>query len=229
MILGGRGPRSPRQLSREWQQKTDNRSDHFASREQLAIVVIGVGKHEERLGSGRGIVEASTVLHGHDCIAPACDDQQRHSDPFNLIDRREAVPEKQAHRQERIVMLPHVGHRCERRSQNERCRRVLNGEADRHGCSQRLAEVHDPRRIDVGATGKIRSGGATICREPALRRRSGIAAVTTIVGEKNLQSVPVERRCQGSPVPSIAGVPVEHHNGDTRRRAGCRTDAVWLQ
>ena len=53
--------------------KTDNRLDHFLSREQLVIVVIGVGKYEERLGSYRGIVQTPTVLDGHDAIEPACD------------------------------------------------------------------------------------------------------------------------------------------------------------
>ena len=75
----------------------DDRLDHFLSREQLVIIVIGVGKHEERLVSHRGIVEAPTVLDGHDAIAPACDDQQRHADSANLIDRCEPVPEKKAH------------------------------------------------------------------------------------------------------------------------------------
>jgi hypothetical protein len=88
-----------------------DRPDHFLSREQLVIIVIGVGKHEERLGSHHGIVEAPTVLDGHDAIAAACDDQQRHADSANLIDRREPVPEKKTHRQKRIVILSHLGHR----------------------------------------------------------------------------------------------------------------------
>ena len=142
----------------------------------------------------------------------------------NLIDRREPVPKKKTHGQKRIVMLSHVGHRCERRSQDERRRRVLDGEVDGHRGSQRLAEVHDPRRIDVGATGQVRSGGTAVCGEPVLGRSPGIAAVAPIVDEKHLQSVPMERRRQGRPVRSIAGVPVEDQNGDARRRSGCRDE-----
>jgi hypothetical protein len=116
-------------------------------------------------------------------------------------------------------MLSHVGHRCERRSQDERRRRVLDGEIDSHCRSQRLAEVHDPRCIDVGATGQVRSGGAAVCDEPVLRRSPGIAAVAPIIDEKNLQSAPIERLRQGPPVRSIASVPVEDQNGDAARGA----------
>jgi hypothetical protein len=54
--------------------------------------VIGVGQHEKRLGSHRGIVQAPSVVDGHNSIVPACDDQQRRSDPLNLINRREPCP-----------------------------------------------------------------------------------------------------------------------------------------
>jgi hypothetical protein len=81
----------------------DDCPDHFLSCEHLVIIVIGVGQHEERLGSHRGIVGAPTVLDGHDLIAPAGDDQQRHTDSANLIDRGEPVPEKKTHGQKRIV------------------------------------------------------------------------------------------------------------------------------
>ena len=93
-----------------------------------------------------------------------------------------------------------------------------------HCRSQRLAEVHDPRRIDVGATGQVRSGGAAVCGEPVLRRSPGISAVAPIIDEKHLQSVPMERRRQGPPVRSIAGVSVEDQNGDARRGSGCREE-----
>ena len=72
----------------------DDRPDRFLSCEQLVIIVIGVGQHEQRLGSHHGIVEAPTVFDGHEAIAPACDDQQRHTDSANLIDGGEPVPEK---------------------------------------------------------------------------------------------------------------------------------------
>ena len=169
--MSGAAPRLP---SRERLEKTDDRPDHFASREERVIIVIGVGKHEERLGSHRGIVQAPTILDGDDAIAPACDDQQRHSDPANPIDRREPVPEKKTHRQKRIVMLSHVGHRRERRSQDERRRWVIGREVDRHCSSQRVAEVHDPRRIDVGATGPAgRSFGPRMNAFASLCRRAG--------------------------------------------------------
>jgi hypothetical protein len=78
-------------LSSQRLEKMDDRQDHFVSCEQLVIIVIGVGQHEERLGSHRGIVEPPTVLPGHDPIAPAGDDQQRDTDSANLIDRCEPV------------------------------------------------------------------------------------------------------------------------------------------
>ena len=79
-------------------------------------------------------------------------------------------------------------------------------------------------RSNVGATGQVRSGGAAVCGEPVLRRSPGIAAVAPIIDEKHLQSVAVERRRQGRPVRSIAGVPVEDQNGDARRWCGCRDE-----
>jgi len=96
-------------------------------------------------------------------------------------------------------MLTHVGHRCEGRSQDERRRRVLDGEGDSHGRSQRLAEVHESRQVDVGAAGQVRPGGAAVRGEPVLRRSPGISAIASIIDEQNLQSVPMERRRQGTP------------------------------
>jgi hypothetical protein len=50
--------------------KTDNRLDHLGSREQLIVVVIGVGKQEERLGSYCGIVQGATRFDRHNSIVP---------------------------------------------------------------------------------------------------------------------------------------------------------------
>ena len=86
---------------------------------------------------------------------------------------------------------------------------MLDGEVHSHGRSQRLAEVHEPCRVDVRTTDQVRSGGAAVCGEPALRRSPGISAIAPIVDEKDLESVPMERRRQGPPMGSIAGVPVE--------------------
>ena len=78
--------------------KTGNRLDHLVSREQLIVVVIGVGKQKERLGSDCGIVQAATRFDRHNSIVFASDDKQWHSDALNLIDRCEPVPEKKTHR-----------------------------------------------------------------------------------------------------------------------------------
>ena len=51
------------------------------SREQLVIVVIGVGDHQECLGSPCRIVETPGVLERDDAVLVACDDQQRCSNP----------------------------------------------------------------------------------------------------------------------------------------------------
>ena len=112
------------------------------------------------------MVQAATIVDRHDSIVPASDDKQWHSDPLNPIDRLEPVPEKKTHRQKRIVMLSHVGHRCERRSQDERRRRVFDGEADSHCRSERLAEVHEPRPIDVAATGQVGSAARLSAASP---------------------------------------------------------------
>jgi hypothetical protein len=44
--------------------KLDDRLDHLVSREQLIVVVIGVGQEEERLRSDCGFVQAATILDG---------------------------------------------------------------------------------------------------------------------------------------------------------------------
>jgi len=44
--------------------KLDDRLDHLVSREQLIVVVIGVGQEEERLRSDCGFVQATTILDG---------------------------------------------------------------------------------------------------------------------------------------------------------------------
>ena len=177
-------------------EEMDDRADHVVSRQQLVIVVIGVGNHEKRLGRRRRRVEASTVFDGHDAIAPACNDQQRHLDPANLVEGREPVPKEQAHGQERIVMLSDVAHRCERRPQDKGRGRVIDGEVNGHRGSQRLAEVHEPRGVHVRAPRYERSSGTAICGESLLRRRPGISAIAPIVDEQHLQTVLMERRRQ---------------------------------
>ena len=95
---GQRMTRPEGRPSRERLKKSDNRLDHLVSREQFIVVVIGVGKHEKRLRSHRGIVQATSIFDRHDSTAPASDDEQWHSDPLNLIDRGEPVLEKKTHR-----------------------------------------------------------------------------------------------------------------------------------
>ena len=91
----GKGFSSP---SRERLKKTGNRLDHLVSREQLVVVVIGVGKDKERLRSLRGLIQTPTVVDRHDSIVPTNDDKQWHSYSPNVIDCREPIAEKKAHR-----------------------------------------------------------------------------------------------------------------------------------
>ena len=118
-------------------------------------------------------------------------------------------------------MPPQIGHRRERRSQDKRSRRMLGCKVHRHRCSERFAEVHEPRRVDVGPAGQVRARGAAVQSEPLLRWSPRISAVTPIINEQNLQSLFMERRRQGGTVRPVAGVPVENQNGDTRRRPRC--------
>src|SRR5688572_32763639 len=98
---------SKERSSDERLEKSDNCLNHFVSREQLMIIVIGVRKDEQRLRIHGRIVQSPTVLNGHDSITPTGNDEQWRSDPVNLIGGREPVAQKKTHRQKRVVMLSH--------------------------------------------------------------------------------------------------------------------------
>jgi hypothetical protein len=66
---------------------------------------------------------------------------------------------------------------------------VLDGEADRDGRSERLAEVHDAGTIDIRPAQEVAKRRPGIGRESLFAWNPGVAAVTTVIREKDLQSM----------------------------------------
>ena len=111
-----------------------------------------------------------------------------------------------------------VGQRRERRSQDERRRRLLDGEADSDGRSERLAEVHDTGTIDIRPAQEVTERRPGIGRESLFAWNPLVAAVATVVREEDLQSMLTQRGSQRCPVGAIAGVSTEDQDGQTWRR-----------
>ena len=147
------------------------------------------------------------------------DDQDRRSDLVRAIDGREAVLKEHPHRQQRVVIPADLSQRREGQSQDERHRRVLDGEADSDGCPERLAEIHDAGPIDIRPAEEIATRSPSVGSQTLLARSSGVATVAAIVGEENLESVLTERRCQQRTVATVAGVAVENEDRAARGRS----------
>src|SRR5262245_25924964 len=95
---------------------------------------------------------------------------------------------------------------------------MFDGKVDGHCRSQRLAEIHQPRRIDVRAFDQECPSGPTVCSESLFRWSPSIAAVAAVIDEQHLQPVPMKRRGQGNAMRSIPCVPVEDDNRHARQR-----------
>ena len=98
-------------------------------------------------------------------IAIAGNHEQRRANSGDAVDCGEPITQQQSNGQKRVVKLADIGHRGERRAQNERRRGMLDASSAATADPERFAEVH--RRV----SGRHPRGSARGC-EPHAHRAS---------------------------------------------------------
>jgi hypothetical protein len=182
--------------------------------------VIRTRDDDQLLGGGGLFVEAPALLHRNDAVAGTGNHEEWCSHLAHLRHRVELVAQQPSDRQDRIVNLADRGHRRERGAQDQRRRRVLRREPDRDGRTQRLAEVGQAVRIDVGSREQVAACGAGIRRQAGLGRAAGIVAEAAIVEQQNRTPGCAQRFAKLGAKSAITGVAIEHDDREPRRLAG---------
>src|SRR5262245_66199345 len=131
-------------------------------------------------------MDAPALLERNDAVALTRDDQQWHVDVANPFERVVGISDQRPDRQPPVVILADIGHRRERRSQDESLRWMRGGEFDGNGSTKRFTEIDQSSRIDIVATDQILTRGARVTRQPLLGRRSRVSTETSIIEEKDL-------------------------------------------
>jgi hypothetical protein len=115
------------------------------------------------------------------------------STPASCFGQRIAIPEQQAHGQERVMDAADRGEVGERRAQDEARGRVLGCQLGHHGRTEALAEVQEPIRPHAGLLGQEPVGGADVAGKAALRRAPAVGAVAAIVEEQDAEAIASKR------------------------------------
>src|SRR5512138_2524669 len=103
-------------------------------------------------------------------------------------------------------MLCDERHRCEWRPQDERRRRLFDGEPYRHATAERFAEVDQSRWIDVSTADRVRASRPCVVGQPVLGRRTRIATVAAVVGQQHVESMTSERGGKRRSIAAMATV-----------------------
>src|SRR5688500_17773887 len=91
---------------------------------------------DERLGLHRGGEELAAMRQRDHLVLPGMQEELRHANARNLVDRAEAVPDHPSHRYKGIQLLPALYHGAEGTFYDEAGYRDTAREIDRDGRSE---------------------------------------------------------------------------------------------
>ena len=186
--------------------------DQFPAVQQRGVVVIGASHDHQFTRLGRSFEEPTALLQRHDAIAISGNDQHRRPDALNRVDRAESIAKQPADGQDRVVEAAHIHHRRERRTQDQRRRRMFDGQPHGDRRSERFAEVDETIGPHITPACEVAPNGTRIVVETALGRTPAAVAEPAIVEEQHGETLAPQRRCEWTPIGPVAGVAVEHNH-----------------
>ncbi len=179
--------------------------------------MIAAGNPVAFLGLDGGIEQAVAEFGRHDAVGLAVDDQKRCADGHDLACRIEPVLDQPAGRQVRVVLGRHVGHRGERRLQDERphrpLQRRLHGHVDGHAGPQGFAVEDDAFGRNFLFFQEKIHGGAAVGIEAVLGRFPFVATVAAVTGQHDAEAGLHEITCLEPAVSDVSRVAVEDDDG----------------